>query len=56
MAAATGGDVAQPIATRHPELILDFEAIHFELLPFGETRRPREPGSIPAAAKAGSAD
>ena len=55
VAEATGGDVAQPIATRHPELILDFEAVHFELLPFGQTRRPRDPGSIPAAAEAGSA-
>ena len=56
VAEATGGDVAQPIATRHPELILEFEAVHFELLPFGETRRPREAGSIPVAAEAGSPD
>jgi len=35
VADATGGDIKQPIATRHPELIVDFVATHFEILPVG---------------------
>lgn len=30
--AATGGDIRRPIATRHPELILTWEAAHFEII------------------------
>ena len=31
--AATGGDVRRPIATRHEERILGWEAVHYEVLP-----------------------
>ncbi len=31
--AATGGDVNRPIATRHAERLLDWEAEHYEILP-----------------------
>ena len=30
--AATGGDVERPIATQHPERIIDWDASHFELI------------------------
>ena len=30
--AATGGDVERPIATRHPERIVDWDASHYELI------------------------
>jgi hypothetical protein len=30
--AATGGDIARPMATRHPERLVDWEAIHFEII------------------------
>jgi hypothetical protein len=30
--AATGGDVERPIATRHPERIIEWDASHFELI------------------------
>jgi hypothetical protein len=53
LAAATGGDVAQPIATRHPELIVEFTADHFELLPLGEPRPAREGNAIQLVAESG---
>lgn len=30
--AATGGDVRRPVATRHPERLVDAEAIHYEVI------------------------
>jgi hypothetical protein len=30
--AATGGDIARPIATRHPERIVDWDASHYEII------------------------
>ena len=30
--AATGGDIGRPIATRHPERIVDWDASHFEII------------------------
>jgi hypothetical protein len=30
--AATGGDIERPIATRHPERIVDWDATHFEII------------------------
>jgi hypothetical protein len=30
--AATGGDIERPIATRHPERIVDWDASHFEII------------------------
>lgn len=30
--AATGGDVARPMATRHPERLVEWEATHFEII------------------------
>lgn len=53
VAAATGGDVAQPIATRHPELIVEFAADHFELLPMAEPRRSRDGSTAALVAEPG---
>ena len=33
LSGATGADIHQPIATRHPERIVEFEATHYEVLP-----------------------
>jgi hypothetical protein len=38
--AATGGDVRRPIATRHEERIVEWEAAHYELIPSLSHRRP----------------
>lgn len=37
---ATGGDVRRPIATRHEERIVEWEAAHYELIPNPSHRRP----------------
>ena len=38
---ATGGDVGRPIATRHEERLLAWEAAHYEVLPnMGHPRSP----------------
>jgi hypothetical protein len=42
--AATGGDVNRPIATRHAERLLDWEADHYEILP-GLVEPGRRPSS-----------
>ncbi len=38
---ATGGDVGRPVATRHEERLLAWEAAHYEVLP--NMTHPRSP-------------